>query len=98
MHFRSLIAKKRPEPSYPRLPQVGENGETNVPGIYAVGEVAGTPLIKLGLNAGHDLVCRLAAELAKEPPPAGADVYDLIVLGAGSAGLGAAATAEKLAR
>ena len=43
--LRTLIAAKRPEPSYPRLPEVGEDGRTNVAGIYAVGEVAGTPVV-----------------------------------------------------
>ncbi|MHC4854655.1 MAG: hypothetical protein ACYTF5_21845, partial [Planctomycetota bacterium] len=44
-----LFQRKRPEPSYPRLPQVDGNGQTTVPGVYAVGEIAGTPLIKLGV-------------------------------------------------
>ena len=41
---------KRPEPSYPDLPVASADGESNIPGIYLAGEVAGTPLIKLGLN------------------------------------------------
>ncbi len=91
----SLFAPKRPEPSYPRLPAVDARDETTVPGIYAVGEVAGTPLIKLGINAGHDLVQRLAIDL-READSAAEDVLDLVILGAGSSGLGAAAAAEEL--
>ena len=90
-----LFQRKRPEPSYPRLPQVDQDGQTTVPGVYAVGEIAGTPLIKLGLNAGHDVVCSLANELKGEGPcPDGA--LDLVIIGAGSAGLGAAAVAQDL--
>ncbi|NNE43715.1 MAG: NAD(P)-binding domain-containing protein, partial [Gemmatimonadetes bacterium] len=93
--WKSLVAGKRPEPSYPRLPRVAKDGETTVPGLYAVGEIAGTPLIKYGLNEGHDLVVRLKAELdAAGPAPDG--VLDLVIIGAGAAGLSAAATAKDL--
>ena len=90
-----LFRPKRPEPSYPRLPQVDAQGQTTVPGIYAVGEVAGTPLIKLGLNSGHELAERLAKDLEGEGPcPDGA--YDFVILGAGAAGLGAAVRGVEL--
>ncbi|MDF1662888.1 MAG: hypothetical protein P1V97_14015, partial [Planctomycetota bacterium] len=60
----SLVAKKRPEPSYPSLPQVDETGRSNVPGIFLAGEAAGTPLIKLGLNQGHEVMEVIAEDLA----------------------------------
>ena len=41
---KSLFARKNPEPSYPILPQVESDGQSNIPGIYVVGELAGTPL------------------------------------------------------
>ena len=90
-----LVAKKRPEPSYPRLPAVDASGQTTVPGLYAVGEVAGTPLIKLGINAGHEIAHTLAKELKDEGPcPDGS--FDLVIIGAGAAGLGAASAAKDL--
>lgn len=93
--WKALFSPKRPEPSYPRLPRVGKDGETTVPGVFAVGEIAGTPLIKYGLNEGHDLAVRLAAALKAEgPAPDG--VHDLVIIGAGAAGLSAAATAQEL--
>ncbi len=90
-----LFGRKGPEPSYPRLPQVDAKGQTTVAGLYAVGEIAGTPLIKLGLNAGHDLVHHLHPELSAMGPCPD-DAYDLVILGAGSSGLGAAAAAQDL--
>ncbi len=87
-----LRARKRGGPSYPVLPSVDEGGETNVPGIYAVGELAGTPLVKLGLNAGHDLVTRIAPELAE----GGGERLDLVIVGSGSSGLAATVTAKDL--
>ena len=47
-----LTAPKRPEPSYPVLPVVDAASETNIPGVYALGELAGVPLVRMGLNAG----------------------------------------------
>src|SRR5688572_2508547 len=91
--LKSLFSPKAPEPSYPVLPAADEKGESSVPGVYLVGEVAGTPLIKLGLNAGHALVDRLAPELRGEQ---GGDAWDFVIVGAGAAGLAAAARAQSL--
>jgi NosR/NirI family nitrous oxide reductase transcriptional regulator len=90
----TLFAKKRPEPSYPARPQVDDHGESNVPGLYLIGDVGGTPLVKLGLNQGVRTVDRLHAELGAGPREA--DTLDLVIVGAGCAGLGAAARAEAL--
>ncbi len=83
-----------PEPSYPQLPLVGESGESSRAGVYLVGEVAGTPLIKLGLDAGHALADRLHEELAGSSPSD--DTYDVAIVGAGAAGLGCALRAQDL--
>ncbi len=91
----ALLAPKKPEPSYPRLPKSDEKGQTTAHGVYAVGEVAGTPLIKLGLNAGHEMVHRLADEINKEGGDS-RDGLDLVIVGSGAAGLGAAKAAKDL--
>jgi len=81
-------------PSYPELPDVDARGETSVSGIYVAGELAGTPLVKLGLNAGHDVVLGLAREL---PEPRDADeALDLVIVGSGSSGLAATVAARDL--
>ncbi len=90
-----LFQPKRMEPSYPALPYVGSDGESNIPGIYVVGELAGTPLVKLGLNAGHDLVQRIGPEL-KSAVGDDEELYDLVIVGAGSSGLAATAAARKI--
>lgn len=79
------------------LPEVDARGESSVPGVYLAGEVAGLPLLRLGINAGHELVERLRAELvAHAAAHPATDVYDLVIVGAGAAGLGAAAHAKAL--
>ena len=90
------MGRRDPEPSYPVLPAVDEHGQSTVPGVYLVGEVAGTPLIKLGLNSGHDLVDRLAPQLLEERTTDPGDMLDLLIVGAGAAGLAAAARAKAL--
>lgn len=92
--LKPLLAPKTPEPSYPSLPWVAESGESNVPGIYLVGEVAGTPLIKLGLNRGVEVIEKVHAEL-KDPHPDD-DVLDVLIVGAGSSGVGASMRAHEL--
>jgi NosR/NirI family transcriptional regulator, nitrous oxide reductase regulator len=92
---RSLVAPKALEPSYPILPEVGPDGETSVPGVYVAGEVAGLPLLRLGMNAGVALVDRLRSDLEREKAE-GDDVLDLFIVGAGAAGLAASARAKEL--
>ena len=89
-----------------RLPQLDAASQSNVRGLYMVGEIAGTPLIKLGLNAGVEMVDQLAAELkeAKRDPSVDAvsadvdedSVLDVLIVGAGSSGLGAADRCQQL--
>jgi NosR/NirI family transcriptional regulator, nitrous oxide reductase regulator len=88
--LKSLTARKRPEPSYPTLPQVDESGRSNVPGVFLAGEAAGTPLIKLGLNQGHEVMDVIATELAGEKRGDDPEQFDVIIVGSGSSGLGAA--------
>ena len=91
----SLFAPKRPEPSYPALPQVRDDGESSARGIYLVGEIAGTPLIKLDLNQGVAVVERLQRELGPGPDD-DPELLDLLIVGAGSSGLAAAMRAHEL--
>ncbi|MEL7370207.1 MAG: NAD(P)-binding domain-containing protein, partial [Myxococcota bacterium] len=95
--LKLVTSRPRPEPSYPTLPAVDERQESSVPGVYLVGEVAGVPLIKLGLNAGADIIDQLSpqiqAESKKNPRD---DVLDVLIVGAGASGLGAAARAKEL--
>jgi thioredoxin reductase/polyferredoxin len=86
-----------------RLPVVDASGASNVRGLFLVGEIAGTPLIKLGLNRGRDVIDRLHAERAAGgdggwDPGADRDAawHDVLIIGAGSSGLGAADRCQEL--
>jgi thioredoxin reductase (NADPH) len=74
------------------LPHVNQFFETNVPGIYIAGELGGMGLIKNAVSQGKQAVENLAKSMKKDH---GAP-YDLIIIGAGPAGIAAALTAKKL--
>ncbi|WP_353252790.1 cyclic nucleotide-binding domain-containing protein [Salinisphaera sp. PC39] len=45
-----------PNESPEALPELDEHYQSNVPGLYVIGALAGYPLIKQAMNQGHDVV------------------------------------------
>lgn len=70
------------------LPSLSEEFETNVPGLFICGELGGLALIKNAVNQGRQCVDTITARL-KQESAAPEEVYDLLVIGAGPAGLSA---------
>ena len=75
------------------LPVVKPTFETNVKGLYVSGELGGMGLIKNALTQGREAVDNIAKNVVRSQ-----NQYDLIIIGGGPSGLGAAFTAasEKL--
>jgi len=73
------------------LPHVNQTFETNVPGIYIAGELGGMGLIRNAVEQGRQAVENIVKSGRKQQQ---AD-YDLIVVGAGPAGISASLTAKK---
>ena len=71
------------------LPRVKENFETNVTGLYIVGELGGMGLIANAFEQGRQCVDGILAE--EETGPEG--LLDLVIVGCGPAGLSASLTA-----
>jgi thioredoxin reductase (NADPH) len=69
------------------MPQLTPEYETTVGNMFIVGELGGLALIKNAVNQGRDCVDTIAARLKTRPKIEG--VYDLIVIGAGPAGISA---------
>jgi len=79
------------------VPDLNTGFESNVPGLYIVGELGGRGLIKNAVNEGRIAAEHVAAAL-RSAGVAGAagDIADLVVVGAGPAGLSAALEAQRL--
>ncbi|MCX6247256.1 MAG: NAD(P)-binding domain-containing protein [Bacteroidetes bacterium] len=75
------------------LPHVTKTFETNVPGVYIAGELGGMGLIKNSVNQGRQAVENIAKAGKKHRGDA---MYDLVIIGAGPAGIAASLTAKKL--
>lgn len=74
------------------LPHVNQNFETNVKGIFIAGELGGMGLIKNSVEQGKQAVDNMYASLDRSIK---AD-YDLVIIGAGPAGISATLQAKKL--
>lgn len=77
-----------------KVPKRDGRFETNVPGVYLIGDVSGVPLIKNAINEGGAVIDNIAEDL-KSAGKAGADEYDLAIVGIGPAGLSAAVIAHQ---
>jgi thioredoxin reductase (NADPH) len=73
------------------LPHINMMFETNVPGIYIAGELGGMGLIKNSVEQGRQAVENIVKFRKKEHKAN----YDLIIVGAGPAGISAGLTARK---
>ncbi len=73
------------------LPHVNANFETNIPGIFIAGELGGMGLIRNAVEQGRQAVVNMVRARNKDH---GAG-YDLVIIGAGPAGISASLTAKK---
>jgi thioredoxin reductase len=74
------------------IPQTDAWHETNVPGLFVVGELGGLALIRNAVSQGTRAVDRIA-QRRHASRPGGDGVLDLMIVGAGPAGLSAALSA-----
>ncbi|MGE4618304.1 MAG: NAD(P)-binding domain-containing protein [Planctomycetota bacterium] len=73
------------------LPEVAADFSTNVPGLFIVGDLTGTPLLKFAIDSGTRVVAQLS--LQKSDPVV--DRIPLVIIGAGVAGVAAAIEAQR---
>lgn len=77
-----------------RLPEVRDDGSTNVGGLYVVGDLTGVPLLKFSADTGARAVQRIVNEKGFSRAEDG-DVLDLAIVGGGVSGFSAAKMAER---
>jgi dihydropyrimidine dehydrogenase (NAD+) subunit PreT len=77
------------------VPLMDSFQETTVPGLYVAGEVTGMALVKNAVMQAVRVVERIAVLAPRARGQGGSDVVDVLVVGAGPAGLTAAAAARE---
>ncbi len=73
------------------LPHVSQTYETNVPGIYIAGELGGMGLIKNAVEQGKQAMENISKKITRNESLD----YDVIIIGAGPAGIAGTLTAKK---
>ncbi|HEV3511270.1 MAG TPA: NAD(P)-binding domain-containing protein [Candidatus Sulfotelmatobacter sp.] len=72
------------------MPHLTPEYETTIPNLFIIGELGGLALIKNAVNQGRDCVDTIAARFkASRSAQPGPGVYDLLIVGAGPAGISA---------
>jgi thioredoxin reductase len=77
------------------VPVINEEHETNVSNLFITGELGGLALIKNAVNQGRDCVDVIARRFTETPAPSPQDVLDIIIVGAGPAGISASLRASE---
>ncbi|NUP90842.1 MAG: NAD(P)-binding domain-containing protein [Candidatus Sumerlaeia bacterium] len=82
-----------------KLPVVNEDGSTDVPGLYIIGDLTGVPLLKFAADTGARAVQRIAQDPAfqrlRQEKPGDAEAVDVAIIGGGVSGMAAALEAKK---
>ncbi|MGB5668103.1 MAG: NAD(P)-binding domain-containing protein [Maribacter sp.] len=73
------------------LPHVSEDYETNIKGMYIAGELGGMGLIKNSVEQGQQAM----QSIAKNKKPSKENVLDVVIIGAGPAGISATLAAKE---
>ncbi len=79
------------------LPDVAEDGSTQVPGLYVVGDLTGIPLLKFSAHTGARAIQTIVGDSAFQHDRGATDahVLDVVIIGGGVSGMAAALEASK---
>ncbi|MFC2083734.1 NAD(P)-binding domain-containing protein [Bacteroidota bacterium] len=96
--YLKWLQKDVPAGEVERYPEKDKNGQTSVKGIYIIGDLTGIPLLKLAAESGKRIIDHLVedTEFNKlKKSNSNPEVYDVIIIGAGPAGIAAGIEASK---
>src|SRR6266850_5481946 len=71
------------------MPRLSPEHETSVENMFIVGELGGLALIKNAVNQGRDCIDLIASRLTAAGTAGTKGIYDVLVIGAGPAGISA---------
>jgi formate hydrogenlyase subunit 6/NADH:ubiquinone oxidoreductase subunit I len=90
---RALVMHKDDEEPPPiKVPSLDPYYQTDMKGMYLIGEVSGKPLVRNAANAGRAVVEHMWKQGLRPEPPASAAAVDVLIVGSGPGGLSAALT------
>lgn len=92
MFYFDWLQKGAPYNDVERYPLINENNESTLAGVYIAGDLTGMPLLKYAADDGSKIVERLLKDRAFQSDE---DIDDLLIIGAGPAGVSAAISAKK---
>ncbi|MEK7726892.1 MAG: FAD-dependent oxidoreductase, partial [candidate division KSB1 bacterium] len=75
-------------------PFLKKNNESNIAGLYIIGDLAGAPVIKYAMAHGYEVIEHIAS-LPNAIGNGDASLHDVIIIGGGAAGLNAALQAHE---
>src|SRR5262245_57086650 len=83
-----------------QLPESGDGGITNIPGVRIVGDLTGISLLKFSSKTGSEAVHAILAEPdfqnhQRKVNGSGGELLDLAIIGGGVSGVSAAIEAKK---
>ena len=86
-----------PSGTVEKLPIVGEDGLTRIPGVRVVGDLSGMPLLKFSSETGARAIHAILAEPDYQQQRSNTEknVYDVAIIGGGISGYSAAIEAKK---
>ena len=97
--YFNWLQKGNPAGKPDRLPELTNKFETSVPGVYCIGDLTGIPLIKLAAESGYEVIEKLAEDkpfIQARQANTNTDMLDVLIAGAGPAGIAAGIHAQKL--
>jgi len=99
MPYFDWLQRGNPTGTPTRLPELHDRFESSMPGVYCIGDLTGVPLIKRAAESGVEIIRQLHADEAFQHQRAGnhaSEVLDLVIIGAGPAGVAAVIRARQL--
>src|SRR5262245_21535459 len=75
-------------------PYLKKHNESNIPGLFIVGDLAGAPVIKYAMAQGYEVIEHIAS-LPGAVGGADEKLFDVVIVGAGAGGLNAALQAQE---
>jgi len=96
--YFNWLQKDVPTGLVEKYPEINENGETSVNGVFVIGDLTGIPLLKLAAESGKKIIDYLSADVEfnkLKNSNNDKSIFDVVVIGAGPAGIAAGIEASK---